>query len=102
MTIYEQSHAALDDWKDIVEYTLDNFDIEQTEKYTSGLLRCIEKMAKGQGQFKEIEVHNRKLRVKHCQKHYIFGLVRANHPLMIVAFLHEQMDLIKRLKNRLK
>ena len=56
MTIYEQSHAALDDWKDIVEYTLDNFGIEQTEKYTSGLLRCIEKMAKGQGQFKEIEV----------------------------------------------
>ncbi len=102
MQLYEQSHAALDDWQDIVEYTLDNFGIDQTEKYTSALLRCIETMAKGDGHFKEIELNGRIIRIKHCQKHYIFGFVRLKRPLMIIAFFHERMDLMKRLKNRLK
>lgn len=48
MTLYERSHAALKDWQDIVEYTLDRHGAAQTEKYTTGLIRCIEVMAQDQ------------------------------------------------------
>ncbi|MCG8640636.1 MAG: type II toxin-antitoxin system RelE/ParE family toxin [Desulfobacterales bacterium] len=102
MTLYERSHAALNDWQEIVEYTLERHGVAQTEKYMAGLIGCIESMAKHEGHFKETEVKGRTIRIKHCRKHYIFGLVRDNGPLMIIALFHERMDLMTRLKNRLK
>ena len=42
------------------------------------------------------------VRVMHCQHHYIFGLMREDAPMLIVAILHERMDVIARLQNRLK
>ena len=42
------------------------------------------------------------MRVTHCQHHYIFGILRENSPMLIVAILHERMDMIKQLENRLK
>jgi len=40
--------------------------------------------------------------IKHCKKHYLFALSEPDKPLLIIAVLHEQMDLINRLKNRLR
>lgn len=102
MTLYERSQAALQDWQDIVEYTLDRHGAGQTEKYTAGLIRCIEAMAQNSGHFKEIEVDGLTVRIKHCQKHYIFSLIRKNAPMMVIALFHERMDLMSRLKNRLR
>ena len=36
-----------------------------------------------------------------CQHHYIFSLTRQNAPAVVLAVLHERMDLIARLRNRL-
>ena len=101
MVLYERSHEALADWEELVEYTLEEFGVDQTLKYTQELITCIEAMARGEGYFKEIDVKGRIIRVKHCGKHYIFGLVRENRPLIVIAFLHERMNLMARLKRRL-
>ncbi|MDH5609844.1 MAG: type II toxin-antitoxin system RelE/ParE family toxin [Cyclobacteriaceae bacterium] len=95
--LYERSQEAMLDWQEIVEYTFDQYGVEQTLNYTNKLLGCIESMAKGSGYFKEIEVKGRTVRVKHCQKHYIFGWVRADKPLLVIALFHEHMDLMSRL-----
>ena len=101
MTLYEKSQEALDDWQAIVEYTLDRHGEDQTIKYTRQLIACIEAMAKDKGYFKDIKIKKRTVRIMHCQKHYIFGLVRNEAPLMIIALFHERMDLMVRLKKRL-
>ena len=101
MTLYEKSQEALDDWQAIVEYSLDRHGENQTIKYTRQLINCIEAMAKGDGYFKDVKVKKRTIRIKHCQKHYIFGFVRDKDPLMIIALFHESMDLMTRLKKRL-
>ncbi|MCB0645898.1 MAG: hypothetical protein KDC49_04510 [Saprospiraceae bacterium] len=36
-----------------------------------------------------------------CKNHYIFTLKQENKKLLIVAVLHERMDIINRVKNRL-
>lgn len=93
---YERSRAAMHDWEQIVEYTLYNHGLT----YMAGLLQCITVMLQTEGDYKELEIEGRILRVKHCQKHYIFGLVKPDSTLMIIAFFHERMDFIKRLKDR--
>ena len=39
---YEISKAAEKDWRGIVRYTLDNFGKRQVQKYTNGLLKCLD------------------------------------------------------------
>lgn len=102
MSLYERSRAALQDWQGIVEYTLERHGITQTEKYTAGLILCMEAMAQETGYFKDIDVSGRIVRIKHCQKHYIFALIRKNSPMMVIAIFHERMDLMTRLKDRLQ
>lgn len=102
MDLYERSDAALKDWEEIVEYSLDHHGLQHTEIYLEGLTQCMEALAQDRGYYKEIKVKSHMVKVKHCQKHYIFGLVRKNRPLMIIALLHERMDMIARLANRLK
>ena len=37
----------------------------------------------------------------HCEHHYAFALPREGAPALIVAILHERMDLMTRLAERL-
>jgi len=41
------------------------------------------------------------LRVTRCEHHYIFCIWREGAPAIIIAILHERMDLIARIKDRL-
>jgi plasmid stabilization system protein ParE len=42
------------------------------------------------------------LRMMHCEHHYIFCLPRKTAPAMVIAVLHERMDLMVRLAERLE
>ena len=42
-----------------------------------------------------------KLLMAHCEHHYAFALPREGAPALIVAILHERMDLMTRLAERL-
>ena len=100
--MYSTSHEAVLDWRDIIEYTIDRFGEDQVRKYSDALILCMEAMAKNKVHFKDLTIENHTIRVKHCQRHYIFGLLLDDQPMIIITFLHEKMDLMKRLKGRLE
>lgn len=56
----------------------------------------------GQGVYKEVNDIYPALRMVHCEHHCVFCLPRPNEePMLIVAILHERMDLLRRLADRL-
>ncbi len=79
-------------------YTANNFGEIQADKYLRLIEKGFQKIAKGAEGKKPLE-ENEELRVIHCEKHYIFFLNRR--PPLILAVLHERMDYLTRLKNRL-
>ncbi len=102
MALFREAQASLEDWKGIVEYTLDKHGEKQTRKYMRGLQDCMEAMAVSEGHYKDMQVQSHTVRVKHCQKHYIFGILQDGEPMLVLAIFHERMELMKRLKKRLK
>ncbi len=102
MPLYVLSDNASIDLDEITEYTHENHGVAQTLKYIDSLEKCAVNLATGHGHYKELpEIHPR-LRVKHCQHHYIFGVIRKSHPMLVVAILHEGMKIIERVEKRLK
>lgn len=66
------------------------------------LEQCMEKLATGTSSFRTLHTLSPHLRMVRCQHHSIFGLVRDHEPMLIVAVLHERMNLISRLRKRLE
>jgi len=102
MSLYEITEDAEQDLQSNTFYTFERYGEKQTRKYMEQLKNCAENMATGQGYFKEINDLIPNLRVKHCQHHYIFGLMRDNHPMLVIAVFHEKMDLMVQLDKRLQ
>lgn len=60
-------------------------------------------MAKGEGVFKDMGFLLPGLRLAFCGKHCIFCMPQPGAaPAIILAILHERMDLMARLKSRLR
>jgi len=70
-------------------------------RYRDALEKGITLVARGQGTFKDMSGLYPTLRVARCEHHYIFCLPRENAPSLIVAILHERMNLMERLKERI-
>jgi toxin ParE1/3/4 len=102
MPSYEKTLEAEEDLVGIVEYTVNKWGIKQVRKYMQDLEQCMEKLATGKSPSKTLHKVSSNMRVVRCQHHYIFGLIRDNKPMLIVAVLHERMNLTSRLKRRLE
>jgi plasmid stabilization system protein ParE len=102
MPLYKLSNDAEIDLAEITEYTYENHGTTQTLKYIDQLDECTNNLASGDGHYKEESKIHPQLRIKHCQHHYIFGVMRSSQPMLVVAILHERMKLIERVKKRLK
>jgi plasmid stabilization system protein ParE len=102
ITAYEKAPEADEDLESIVIYTADKWGVDQVRKYMSGIEQCMESLAAGKSFSKNLNDLMAGLRIMHCQRHYIFGLERDGSPMLILAVLHERMDLITRLQERLK
>ncbi len=99
---YLLTNAAASDLREIVRYTKKQWGHDQVLSYVDRLQRGIEQLvANGGGVGKELSVIFPGLRMLHCEHHYIFCLPRDKAPALIVAILHERMDLIARVANRL-
>jgi toxin ParE1/3/4 len=101
MSLYQISDAAEEDWHNIVNYTLTQHGETQTRKYMAALEKGIEKMAAGELPYKNLDDVYPVLRSKKCEHHYIFGVMRTHAPMLVVAILHERMDLMVQLQSRL-
>ena len=95
-------HAGAEaDLREIARYTRKQWGQTQARIYRDKLIQCIEGLASGSGIYKPFSTGRHELRVARCQHHYVFVQQRQNALALVVAVLHERMDLIERLKARL-
>ena len=101
MSSYILTAAAEADLRDIIRYTRSRWGAEQARKYVATLEHGMARLAAGVGHFRDMSALYPALRTAHCEHHYIFCLPRDDGPTLVVAILHEQMDLMVRLVGRL-
>lgn len=98
---YVLTRSAEADLRDIVRYTLAQWGPQQCEAYVAALEERATALAQGQSPYKDMSSLLPGLRVAACGKHYIFCMPRPDAPALILAILHERMDILARLKSRL-
>lgn len=99
---YDLSLSAEADLRDIVRYTRNQWGETQARHYLAALKSCIERVAAGLGIVKDMAALHAGLRMVHCHHHYVFCRSDDHAPALIVAILHERMDLMTRLSDRLR
>uniref|UniRef100_UPI003342D246 type II toxin-antitoxin system RelE/ParE family toxin n=1 Tax=Castellaniella defragrans TaxID=75697 RepID=UPI003342D246 len=94
------SEAALADIRGIIGYTRKAWGDAQVCRYVEKPSSAESPASLPSRPLLEYECHP-SLRMAHCQHHDVFCLPHQNEPALIVAVLHEWMDLMRRLAERL-
>ena len=95
------SSSALVDIEDIWRYTLEKWGTDQAERYTAGIeMRCFE-IARGEAVTRSFVAKDADCRVARYEHHFIF-FIADEEATIILAVLHERMDLIARIGSRLE
>ncbi|WP_269537291.1 type II toxin-antitoxin system RelE/ParE family toxin [Cerasicoccus fimbriatus] len=102
MVGYRLTRQADADLVSIIRYTLDTWGDEQTEKYVARLEACFVEIANQRVVAKSFSKSFPELHVVRCQHHFVFYLEHSRAPASIVAILHERMDMLSRLTDRLE
>ena len=100
MIPYDLTPDAEADLKSIFRYTIKQWGKDQAQRYADLLEAGFRRIAAGQAVTRIFSENYPELRVTKCEHHYIFYLPCSPRPV-IIAILHERMDLISRLQNRL-
>lgn len=97
---YRLTSGAESDTEQILRYTLDRWGEDQAARYAAQIEACLEKIATKQAAGRPFSKRFADAFVHRCQHHYIFFVWNENIPV-IVAILHENMELVQRLGKRL-
>ncbi|MBW7899879.1 MAG: type II toxin-antitoxin system RelE/ParE family toxin [Rhodocyclaceae bacterium] len=98
---YLYSTLADTDLREILRYTQRKWGAAQARAYARQIDDAAAALATGHGVFKDWSALLPGLRVKQAGSHYIAAVHRPGRPMLILAILHERMDLMARLKDRL-
>ena len=101
MRPYVLTKGAAADIRKITRYTVEKWGSAQCRAYIEQIEHAASEVATGRGVFKDMSSLLPGLRMKAAGQHYIFCVPQTSSPALILAVLHEKMDLIARLKNRL-
>lgn len=101
MADYAISAGAEDDLVGIAAYTLETWGRARCDRYEVALTRCFEAIASGEARTRQPFPHRPEVVVCRCEHHFVFALRREKRPVVILAVLHEAMDLLARLRDRL-
>ncbi len=101
MPVYELTEAADADVQAIAQYTVTTWGIEQARRYEAILERHFQAIGREKARTRGFLKNRPELRVSRIERHYVFHLVRKKECPLILAVLHENMDLMNRLRNRL-
>ncbi|MEQ1816438.1 MAG: type II toxin-antitoxin system RelE/ParE family toxin [Nitrosomonas sp.] len=102
MSGYVLTTSAEEDMRNIARYTIDTWGIGQAERYETLLTKRFQEIAQGIITPRIFVKRRPDLLFTHCEHHYIFYWQPKDRTKpIILAVLHERMDLIQRLKNRL-
>ena len=99
MTAYRFTEKAAEDLVGIWVHTDKTLGEEQADRYQDEIFACCEQAASGALGAKPVPGMPR-VSSFHCSHHYLFFMRDADSAIFI-AVLHERMDLMIRLRNRL-
>jgi toxin ParE1/3/4 len=99
---YLVSKGAAADVREITQYTVAEWGETQCKSDIADLDAAANAVAKGEGAFKEMSSLLPGLRMARSGTHCIFCMPQDKGPAIILAVLHERMDLMVRLKSRLE
>ncbi len=100
MTGYSITEQAADDLKKIWHYTASNHGEAQADRYVDALKAGCVKVTENPTLWRVLKLTSNDVRIHHCEHHYIVCLA-SDTEAIIIAFLHEKMDFVARLKARL-
>ena len=101
MQPYELTSSAQEDLKEIARYTLTKWGKQKALHYAGVLDTRFREIATGTVHSRSLLKNYPQVMVNRCEHHYIFYVHPEGKPPQIIAVLHERMDLLTRLKNRL-
>jgi toxin ParE1/3/4 len=99
MQSYDLTLAAEEDLRDIWRYTYETWGFEQAETYFDRIEACCEAVGDRRTRAKTFDRLPDGVRIHRCEHHYIVWL-EEDRPV-VIAILHERMDFVQRLKDRL-
>lgn len=98
---YELTEAADEDLLGIVRYTIKTWGIQQARLYGTLLENHFKDIGQGKARGRIFSQKRPELLYTHCEHHYVFYFVREDGYPLIIAELHEHMQLGARIKIRL-
>lgn len=87
--------------REIVRYAARQWGAAQAQAYARQIDEAATDLATGQGVFKDWSTALPGLRVKAAGSHFVFCVLRPGKPALVLAILHQRMDLLVRLRGRL-
>ena len=99
MRAYDLTLAAEEDLRSIWRYTYDTWGADQADSYFGQIEDCCDAVGEGRVRSRSFDTLPEGVSIHRCEHHYIVWL-DANRPV-VIAILHERMDFVRRLKDRL-
>jgi len=101
MASYELTESADADLQAIARYTVATWGVEHARRYEALLESHFQAIGRQTVKARVFIKHRPDLLVSRIQHHYVFHIVRKDQRPLILAVLHENRDLIRRLRERL-
>jgi plasmid stabilization system protein ParE len=101
MPNYSLVKSAAQDLRSIIRYTRQQWGDAQTERYAREIAACADRLAIGRPPYRSADDLYPGLRVAKAGSHFVFCLAGDYQPPLIVAILHERMDIVARVSRRL-
>jgi len=102
MAEYALEDEAEHDLLEIGRYTMRTWSVEQAISYLSSFEEHFASLARQDALEKAVFDHRSDYRVSRCQHHFVFFVREADGGVIVLAVLHENMDLIARFRDRLE
>lgn len=101
MPKYELTFEAEKDLLGIAHYTIKTWGEDQARVYHAALKKAFSTIGTDPSKGRIFSKKRSELRFLRAEHHYIFYLIEESNVPLILAVLHENMDLVKRIKRRL-
>lgn len=101
MTAWRLTQAAEADLRAVIRYSRVEWGAEQARSYADALEQAIQLLVDYPHRHRALPKVHPDVRIARCRHHLIFALPMDGGPTLILAILHERMDLMARLAHRL-
>ena len=101
MRFYELTKSTEADLEEITRYTIEQWGEQKAEGYLRKLSKCFQKIADHEIVSRTFSKLYPQVFVTRCEHHFVFYLHTKGKPPIILAVLHERMNMLTRLTERL-